>query len=263
MIVPMGRRAFLCLLLCFAISSCGREQVHPFSPGELTIAAAWSLRPAIDAMVGDWNSAQPEVPARVTYGASGDLFAQMSSSAPYDLFLSADDVYARRLHRSGLTEEPFQYATGTIVVWIRAGSEAVDSLADLSGPGFRKIAVASPNLAPYGEAALEALEHIGIYDELKGRLLFASNVTEAANLAESGDADAAILPLSLVRGTDLDQKGHHVVIPGDLHDPILHEGVIVRASPDRDAAAEFVERLMSEEGQEMLRRLGFNTADKN
>ncbi|MBW3671341.1 MAG: molybdate ABC transporter substrate-binding protein, partial [Acidobacteria bacterium] len=215
----MGRRAIPYLLLCLVISSCS-EQAQPHTPGELSIAAASSLRPAIDAMVGEWNRTEPAVPARVIYGESGALFNQISSSAPFDLFLSTDDVYARRLYRSGLADEPFEYATGTIVVWVPAGSEPPASLDELSDSRFEKIAVATPNLAPYGEAALESLEHLGIYDELKNRLLFATNTSEAADFATSGAANAAFLPLSLVIATDLDERGTHLVISTDLYDPI-------------------------------------------
>lgn len=260
MIVAMGRRAIPYLLLCLVISSCS-EEAPPHQPGELSIAAASSLRPAIDAIVAEWNRTDPAVPARATYGESGALFSQISASAPFDLFLSTDDVYARRLYRSGFAEEPFEYATGTIVVWVPAGTQPPASVEQLADSRFKKIAVATPNLAPYGEAALESLEHGGIYDELKNRLLFGTNASEAADFATSGDADAAFLPLSLVIATDLDQRGSHLVISPDLHDPILHEGVIVRTSPDRDAAAEFVARLLSSEGQELLSRTGLNRVD--
>lgn len=260
MIVAMGRRAIPYFLLCLVISSCS-EEAPPHTPGELSIAAASSLRPAIDAMVAEWNRADPAVPARATYGESGALFSKISSSAPFDLFLSTDDVYARRLYRNGLAGEPFEYATGTIVVWVPAGTDAPASVDELSDSRFKNIAVATPNLAPYGEAALESLEHAGIYDELKNRLLFATDASEAADFATSGAVDAAFLPLSLLIATDLDERGTHLVISTDLHDPILHEGVIVQTSPDREAATEFVARLLSREGQEMLRRTGLNKVE--
>ena len=257
MIFRMCRRSIPILLLSIALLGCGREPAEPHSPGELTIAAASSLRPVVDALVEEWNEAQPEVPATASYGASGALFAQINASAPFDLMLSADDVYPRRLRDRGVADEPFEYAVGRLVVWIADDLDPIETLSDLSDPRFEAIAVASPNLAPYGEAALEALDGAGIYDEIKGRLLFASNVSEAAHFAESGGADAAILPVSLLTGTALGRKGHRIDVPAELHEEITHEGAIITASPDHEAAAAFVAMLRGERGRAILTQFGF------
>lgn len=259
MILRMVRRSIPILLLSLAVLGCGREPVPPHSPGELTIAAASSLRPVVDALVDEWNDRAPDVPARASYGASGALFAQINASAPFDLMLSADDVYPRRLRDQDVADDPFQYAMGRLVIWTPDDLDPIEKLSDLSDPRFEKIAVASPNLAPYGEAALEALDGAGIYDDIKGRLLFAGNVSEAAHFAESGGADAAILPASLFIGTDLSRKGHRIDIPAELHEEITHEGTIITASPDREAATAFVAMLLSEEGRAILTRYGFET----
>lgn len=257
MIGRMSRRISLLVLLWSSILGCAEDTI-PHSPGELTIAAASSLRPVIDEMIDEWNATHPDLPARASYGSSGSLYAQIDSAAPFDLFLCADDVYAQRLFDRGVVDKPFRYATGKLVIWIPGDSASIENPASLLEARFEKIAIASPNLAPYGEASLEALEGLGIYDEIKGRLLFAGNASEALHYAESGGADAAILPLSLVLGSDL-ATGHQVVVPSELHDEIIHEGAIISATPDRDAAQEFVEMLMGDRGRSILNRVGFET----
>ncbi len=259
MIDDMKATSLCALLLCISTIGCGGEAASAPSPGELTIAAASSLRPVVDTLVATWSEKNPGVPVRASYGSSGVLYAQIDSSAPFDIFLSADDVYPRRLRSRGVTEEPFRYARGSLVLWVPGKNDPISKLDDLSDPRFQKIAVASPNLAPYGEAALEALEKTGIYDSLKGRLLFASNVSEAAHFADSGGADAAILPLSLVLGTELGKRGSHLAIDESLHETIIHDGAIISTTPDHDAAASFVELLLSEEGQAILKRYGFGS----
>lgn len=258
MIGKVNFRILCSFLLSLSLINCGGDEPSAsYSPGELTIAAASSLRPVVDALAETWREKYPDTPIRASYGSSGVLYAQIDSAAPFDLFLSADDVYPRRLRSRDVADEPFHYATGTLVIWVPGANDPIRKLEDLSEARFEKIAVASPNLAPYGEAALEALEGIGIYDSLKRRLLFASNVSEAAHFAESGGADAALLPLSLVVGTDLHTRGTHIVVPESLHDSIIHDGAIISATPDREAAEAFVDLLLSNEGQEILSRFGF------
>lgn len=259
----MYARALLPVLIALSLTSCGGERPAGGSD-ELSIAAAASLRPAVDAIIDDWNRTNTGRPARVSYGASGILYAQIDSRAPFDVFLSADDLYPRRLHERGLASKPFRYATGRLVVWVPTRVGRFGSIDELATARFRKIAIANPNLAPYGEAALEALERAGVYDGVKGRLLFASNASEAAHYAESGGAEAALLPVSLVTATRLESRGSHILIPSELHDPIVHEGVIITVENSRRVdAAQFVEHLVGPEGRAVLERFGFETTTSN
>lgn len=257
------RRLTLLFLLLALVTGCWGEPPVEGGPDELTIAAASSLRPIVDQLVEEWNRTNPSVPARASYGASGLLYAQIGSEAPFDLFLSADDVYPRRLHDRGLADEPFQFATGRLAVWLPESVDPIQKVEDLTAPRFSKIAIASPNLAPYGEAALEALDGAGVYDQIKGRLLFGGNVMEAAHYAESGGATAAIISLSLVKGTSLSSRGTYLIVPSDLHYPIRHEAAIITASPDRRYAKEFSDLLRGERGRELLAANGLETAEED
>ncbi|MDX1582806.1 MAG: molybdate ABC transporter substrate-binding protein [Thermoanaerobaculia bacterium] len=248
--------SFSALLLSPA---CVQESPLQDRPDRLTIAAASSLRPAVDSMIEIWNREHPSIPARASYGASGVLYAQIGAEAPFDLFLSADDVYPRRVHENGRGDEPFQFAVGRLAVWTPETIDPVLELGDLTRPRFEKIAVASPNLAPYGEAALEALEGAGIYDGIKSRLLFAGNVMEAAHFAESGGAEAALIPVSLVVSTGLGERGNHYLVPERLHDPVVHEGTILAGRKNREAAGLFVELLLGPEGRSVLETTGFSS----
>lgn len=253
----LARKAFLFLAIISLAVRCSPEPPVMARRGELTIAAASSLRPALDAMIELWNREHPAVPARATYAASGVLYAQIGSEAPFDLFLSADDVYPLRTYENGRGSEPFRFATGRLAAWVPEGIDPITGLDQLTRPRFRKIAVASPSLAPYGEAAIEALEGAGVYDALKGQLLYAGNVMEAAHFAESGGAQAALVSLSLVVATSLRSRGTYLVIPDELHEPIIHEGTVLVSSPNPDAAQEFVAMLRSPEAGAILEASGF------
>ena len=227
---------------------------------EVRIAAASDLQAALPELVTRFER-QRGYRVAVTYGSSGNFFAQIQNGAPFDVYLSADIDYPRRLERDGLTEPGtlLRYATGRLVVWTRtdSGIDLRSGLASLANPAVRRIAIANPDHAPYGRAAVAALRAAGVYDRVRARFLLGENISQTAQFAQSGNADVAILALSLARGTALRTVGTFVEVPASLHPPIDQGAVALRSSRNKIAARRFLEFLATAEAIAHLNASGF------
>ena len=188
----------------------------------------------------------------MTPGSSGNLFAQLSNEAPFDLFLSADIEYPKKLieQGQGVKGTDFEYATGHLVLWATS-----ESPFDVAGRGIdvvrddavQKIAVANPRTAPYGRAAVAALKALGVYDAVESRLVFGENVAQTAQMVESRGADMGIIALSLALSPALRDKGKYWPVPGDSHPPIVQGGVVLRWARDAALARAFCGFLVTTE----------------
>jgi molybdate transport system substrate-binding protein len=227
------------------------------------VAAAANLQFAITEIETRFEQRHPELDLQVTLGSSGSLFAQLSQRAPFDIFFSADTVYPRRLVATGFVaeEDYFVYAQGRIVVWVRNDSSLDverDGLSALLDPSVRKIAIANPQLAPYGAAARSALEKRGVYDQLRERLVLGDNLAQTAHFVESGAADAGIIGLALAVAPRMKARGRYAVIPGDAYEPIEQAGVVLAASDNAEAARLLRAFVTSEEGRKILQDFGYS-----
>ncbi len=247
---------------CAPARSGGTTDSPPSPAPPLRVAAAADLRYALDELVAAWTTAHPETPVEPTYGSSGSFFAQIGQGAPFDLFFSADVDYPRRLVEAGLADGSTLrlYAVGQLVVWVPRGSaldvEAVGPRV-LADPSVRRVAIANPEHAPYGRAAMAALEHLGLLEVVGPKLVFGENVAQAAQFVDSGNADAGIIALSLARAPTLAGRGRFVLIPLDAY-PRLEQGAVVLAETDRAAAARAVlDFVLGPEGRAVLDRYGF------
>ena len=250
----MWVRAPLLLLLLFACAA-------PAPAADLTIAAAANLKHALDELVPAFVEEQPAVRVRVSYGASGSLHAKLLQRAPYDLFLSADTLYPRRLAETGLAldDGPFVYATGRLALWLPAGSplDARDGLEILLDPRVKRVALANPRHAPYGAAAMAALEAADLRERVAAKLVWGDSVGQAAQFTEAGAAQAGLIALSLARSPPL-AAGHHYVLPATLHPPLEQGGVILRWARDPAAARAFREFLRGDRATAILARYGYD-----
>jgi len=228
----------------------------------VSIAAASDLKFALDDIVLAFERQHPDISVGVTYGASGMFFAQLLSRAPFDLFLSADVEYPRKLVEQGQAEKTteFLYAIGHLVVWVPQSSPLdVDALGirTVIDPAVRRVAIANPRHAPYGRAAEAALKSLKVYDAVQDRLVFGESVAQAAQFVSSAAADAGIIALSLALSPPLRDTGRFWRVPADAHPPLEQGGVILSWARDR-AAAEEVRRFMTgAAGRAILERYGF------
>lgn len=234
------------------------------TPRTLTIAAASDLQAALPEIVAGFERASG---ARVTvsFGSSGNFFAQIQNGAPYDVYFSADIDYPRRLVASAQADASslYQYATGRIVVWTRkdSGIDVSGGLRALTDGRVRRIAIANPKFAPYGRAAEAALRHDTLYEAVRGKLVLGDNISQTAQLVDSGNADAGIIALSLAVSPALRARGVYSEIPATAHPPIDQAVVIVSASSRKGLAREFLGYLKRADIGDHLHRFGFATPD--
>jgi molybdate transport system substrate-binding protein len=232
----------------------------------IAVAAAADLRFALDDLVKDFEEKNPTTKINVTYGSSGNFFAQLQNGAPFDLFLSADIEYPRKLAEKGLgTDDVFLYAIGCIVVWVPKDSPvAVDKLGikALLEPSIRKIAVANPEHAPYGRAAVAALKALNVYDQVASRLVYGENIAQTAQFVQSGAADAGILALSLAVAPQMRDAGRFWQVPLDAYPRLEQGGIILKAAKNLGVARAFRDFLMGDHGREVLKKYGFFIPEK-
>lgn len=229
---------------------------------ELRVAAASDLKFALDEMIPVLERAHPGLAVRVTYGSSGNFYAQLANRAPFDVFLSADVAYATRLADQGLTvaDSRFLYAIGRLALWVPRGSAAEVErvgLAALRDPAVRRVAIANPRHAPYGRAAEAALRHYGFYEHVQPKLVLGENVAQAAQFAQSGAADAGLIALSLALAPTLREQGRHWTVPQEAHPRLEQAGVILSWARDPTVARAFCAFLQSAEARLVLERYGF------
>ena len=196
-------------------------------------------------------------PVVFSFGSTGILAKQIAEGAPFDAFAAANASFADDAVSSGacLADSRTQYATGRIVVYVPRGAAAVPkALAELTDERFAKIAIANPEHAPYGRAAKEALQRTGVWDSVSSKIVYGENVQQTLQFAQSGNADVAIVALSLAIVT----PGTWTIIPGDLHAPI--DQVMVACSHGRAGATSgrrFVDFVRSDAARDVMHKYGF------
>lgn len=201
----------------------------------------------------------------LTFGSSGNFFSQIQNGAPFDMFFSADVDYPAKLEAAGLIEPGTlsQYATGRIALWVPKESpininRGLQALADLR---VRKIAIANPQHAPYGRAAVAALQHEKIYDKVRDRLVLGENIAQAAQFVESGNADIGILALSLAAAPPLKSEGRYYEIPKSYYPAIDQAVVILKSSKQKEIARQFLSFLKRPEIAEFMRNNGLDVPE--
>jgi molybdate transport system substrate-binding protein len=255
------RTVAIALLAALALGCAGAREEK--ARHEVRVAAAADLKFALDDLLAEFRRARPDIAVEVTYGSSGNFFAQIQNGAPFDMFLSADADYPRQLLTKGLAPEgsEFVYAVGHIVVWTRRDSgldvEKLGAKA-LLDPSVRKIAIANPRYAPYGRAAEAALKSLGLYDKVKGRLVHGDNVAQTAQFVEKGSADVGIIGLAQALAPALFEEGRFWRVPADAYPRMDQAGVILSRARDVPAAEAVRDFLRSARGTAVLKRYGFS-----
>jgi molybdate transport system substrate-binding protein len=204
----------------------------------------------------------PTVDVDPVYGSSGTFLQQIENGAPFDLYLSADLSYPQALVESGKAaeEDLFPYAVGRLVLWVPDGSPVnpEDGLHVLTDPRLRRVSIANPEHAPYGEAAVAAMKAEKVYDEVRPKLVLGENVAQAAEFVQSGNADAGIVALSLVLADPVRDTGRWHEIPLGLYPRLDQGGVVLTEARAADAARTVRDVLLGEAGVEILARYGFS-----
>jgi molybdate transport system substrate-binding protein len=227
---------------------------------EITIAAAADLTFAFKNL-GEKFQEQTGTQVKLSFGSSGNFFSQIQNGAPFDLFFSADISYAKKLDDAGLIEPGtlYEYAIGKLVLWAPSGSklDLSSGLRVLRDPAIRKIAIANPEHAPYGRAAVDAMRHEGIYDEVKDKIVLGENISQTAQFVQSGNADIGIIALSLALAPGMKDQGKYFEIPAADYPPIVQAAVILKSSRKKDLARKFLAYLKTPAITALMERDGF------
>ncbi len=243
----------LCLSVAIPLSSSAQQTT-------LNIAAAADLKFAMTDLAAAYEK-QSGVKLNLVFGSSGNFFAQIQNGAPFDVFFSADSDYPRKLNEAGLIlpNSADSYGVGKLVLWSPSDSKLAPEKSGwrvLLDPAVQKIAIANPDHAPYGRAALEALKSSGLYEKVKSKLVFGENISQAAQFVQSGNAQVGILAASITSSQAF-VSGHAWKIPQDQYTPLLQSFVALKSSAHKDAALAFLAWAKSPAAQAVLEKYGF------
>lgn len=235
---------------------------RPAAEPTIRIAAAADLKFALDELVAEFRRQHPQITVKISYGSSGSFFAQLFQRAPFDMFFSADMDYPQRLivHGLALAETAFFYAVGRIVLWVpKSSAIAVEQrgVQALFDPTVKKIALANPQHAPYGRAAVAALKSFGVYEAVHERFVFGENVAQAAQFVQSGAAQIGVIALSLALAPTLRAHGRFWEFPLASYPRMEQGGVILKWVRDRASAELLKNFVLSEQGRAILKNYGF------
>jgi len=246
-------RAVAIVILLFSLGALSPAQ-------EITVAAAADLQFAFQDVAARFQE-DTGITVKLISGSSGNFYAQIQNGAPFDLFFSADIDYPKKLEAAGLAEPGtlYEYATGRIVLWAPKESKLDLSrgMQVLLDPAVRKIAIANPEHAPYGRAAVAALKHENLYDKVSGKLVLGENIAQTALFVVSGNADVGIVALSLGMAPAMKEKGKYAEIPVEDYPAIEQGAAVLSSSRKKELARRFLAYLKTPPILELLKNYGF------
>ncbi|MDR2164620.1 MAG: molybdate ABC transporter substrate-binding protein [Zoogloeaceae bacterium] len=246
------RRAVAILALSASVAA------HVAQAGEVSVAVAANFTAPMQAIAIEFekDTGHKAVPS---FGSTGQFYAQIKNGAPFDVFLAADDTTPARLEKEGDTihGSRFTYAIGTLVLW-SAKEGFVDGKGDvLRKGGFAHLSIADPEKAPYGVAAVETLNKLGVYAALEPRIVKGNNIAQAYQFVSTGNAELGFVALSQVFRNGKVTSGSAWVVPGNLYEPILQDAVILNRGKDNTAAAELVKYLKGPKAVAIIESFGY------
>jgi molybdate transport system substrate-binding protein len=252
------RRAALFMIAFWLLPAACSTPKPQESSQEITVAAAANLTNAFEEL-GKQFTAETGIRVVFSFGATADLAKQIENRGPFDVFASADVKHVDELVGKGMIAADTRalYARGRLVLWKPPqGRVALNRIEDLTSAEVKFIAVAKPDLAPYGRAAVETLRSLNLWLQVEPKIVYAQNVTQARQYAQSGNAELAFLPLALMKAGE----GEYIEVDQRLHQPIDQAMGVVQASNKQEAARRFAGFVLSREGQDVLFRFGYLSA---
>lgn len=260
---PIAMRLLLCC--CIAVTSAAglfaqQPRIAPkqLQPSEVTVLAAADMQPVFE-VLGPYFERRTGIKLKITYGSSATLSEQAINGAPADIFFSADYVFAERVVAANLTDtkDPTAYAKGILVLWARNDSRFKPlNLDALERKDLGSVAIANPDHAPYGRAALAALKKLNYYRNVAPHLVQAESVGQAAQFALSGNAELALMSQTIALSPKYKATGTSVLFPFAAYQDIRQCAVVLKNSPHRQEAHTLLNYITSDEIQIHLPELG-------
>ena len=226
---------------------------------KVTVAVSNNMQYAMEEIVVAFEK-QHQVRVELSASSSGTLATQIKQGAPFDIFISANMKYPNALFEEGLAmEAPKVYANGSLVLWTLSGTNIEGGLKALLTDEFKKIAIANPETAPYGIAAVDAMKNAKLYEELESKLIWGEGIGQVNQYIKSKSVDAGITSKSVLFSKKITEKGNHVAIDKSLYEPI-HQGIVLLKSgkeKNLKNAALFYNFMFSEETKSILTKFGY------
>ena len=246
-LVLMGLAGVSLMLL-----SCGSE-----SSEALNVAVASNFVAPAEALAKEFEATH-EIKVSIIPGSTGKLYAQIENGAPFDIFLAADVRRPELLASSGLgiADSRFTYAIGELVLYSPDAGYIGANGKVLESGSFEHLAIANPELAPYGMAAEQVLKGMGLWDQLQPKLVRGENISQTLQFVSNGNAQ-----LGFIAHSQLPDGGSSWLIPSDLHDPIEQQAIIISATERMDDARAFVQYLQNESAKQLIESFGYRTPD--
>jgi molybdate transport system substrate-binding protein len=230
--------------------------VLPAHAGETNVAVAANFTDAANEIAEVFKEKTGHE-AILSFGSTGQLYTQITQEAPFEVFLAADDERPRKAVDEGFAVpgSQFTYAIGTLVLWSQ-DSDLVQGEQTLKDGDFTKIAIANPEAAPYGAAAVATMKSLGVYEQLEPKIVQGNNISQTLQFVETGNAELGFIALAQVARSD---EGSRWVVPDGLHEPIRQDAALLKTGADNEAAQAFVEFLKGPEAAAIIKDFGYGT----
>ncbi len=245
-------------MLRWLSSLCALLLLAPVQADEVQVAVAANFTAPMKLIAADFEKDTGHK-AVLTFGATGRFYAQITHGAPFDVLLAADDDIPAKLEKEGaaVNDSRFTYATGRLVLW-SAQPGVVDAQGEVLRKGnFRKIAIAAPKLAPYGAAAVETMNKLGLQAVLEPKVVQGESIGQAFSFVSTGNAELGFVALSQVYEGGKIKSGSAWIVPAKLHDPIRQDAVLLAKARDSKAALQLMAFLKAEKTKAVIRSFGY------
>ncbi|MEI7999214.1 MAG: molybdate ABC transporter substrate-binding protein [Candidatus Omnitrophota bacterium] len=246
----MRKCVFLCIFLCLVSSLAMAE--------EITVAGAANVQFTLEELKAAFTK-ETGVEVKTIIGSSGKLTSQIENGAPFDVFMSADEDFPKRLYKDGITiGAPKIYAYGALVLWTLKDVDLSQGLGILKDSTFRKIAIGLPKAAPYGRQAVNAMKYNHLYSDIESKLVYGESIAQVNQFITTQAADVGFTAKSVVLAPNMKGKGRWVDVDPKAYSPIAQAVVILKFAKHNELAAQkFYDFLFSPEAQEIFKKYGY------
>lgn len=246
----------LCAIILTSVNLAGTVTT-PAQAEQALVAVAANFVPPFREVAMEFEKSTGHT-LRVASGSSGNFYAQIKNGAPFDVFVSADTERPKLLEEDGLgvKDSRVTYAVGRLALWSLTPS-LVKGADTLNSQHFKHLAIANPKTSPYGAAAMQAMQKLGVWDNLQPRIVTGENLGQTMGFIESGNAELGFVALSQVLDPKLKGKGARWDVPTDLHEPIKQDMILLTKGKDNPAARALMEFIGGPQAQAVIRRYGY------
>jgi molybdate transport system substrate-binding protein len=260
---PRGHATFVVRICTVLTLAAALALPAPARAASALIAVAANFAEAAEVIAEDFAAATNHE-VTLAAGSTGKLYAQITKGAPFDALLAADQARPRRLEAEGhaVAGSRFTYAEGRLVLWSPdAAMIGPDGAATLAAGDFDHLAIANPDLAPYGLAARQTLEHMGLRTPLRDKIVMGQNIGQAFSMVATGNAALGLVAGSYVASPRNHAAGSKWAVPATYHDPIRQDAVLLAHGADNAAARAFLDYLKGADGRAVIARFGYGTGE--